>query len=621
MKKYNLSGVELSVKENVYAACSRMRIKIDDAEGVKVNIVKGDNAFLEIKPEEITISYVKKYQIFYALKMMAVNDRKKNFKKPIECAFEHFGVMMDCSRNAVPNVEFIKSYILNLAIMGYNELQLYTEDTYEINDEPMFGYMRGRYSTRELQEIVAYASQFDIDVVPCIQTLAHLNQIFRWNKYADIHDIDDIILSGSEKTYKLIDKMFTALENAFICRRVHVGMDEAHHLGRGRYLDQNGYNDASNIMLEHLKKVAEIAAAHGFEPMMWSDMFIRLLNNGHYDAASDVQIPDYVAANVPKNIKLVYWDYYRDDIKQYDAMFDLHAAFTENETVFAGGAWKWTGFAPKNNISCKRTSLAFESAAKHGIKSFFMTMWGDDGAECSWNAVLPTLSYVADLAYGDKEHDECFVAMTGLGFGDFCQLDMPDEGGYCPSKVQLYNDCFTGVFDTIISYEEQARYRDIAARLKKLSRIPSLYSYVFDCEAKLASALEIKAVLGKRTRELYIKLKTGDEQSVQETRKSLKKLVAKGYKPLIKLLTAFYDAFKTQWYRENKPMGFEVQDIRLGGLIWRVEHCMKELTKLINGDVAVLPELEEYQVSADVSGVNYHCNSYGKIVSANRLAW
>ena len=45
MKKYNLSGVELSVKENVYAACSRMRIKIDDAEGVKVNIVKGDNAF------------------------------------------------------------------------------------------------------------------------------------------------------------------------------------------------------------------------------------------------------------------------------------------------------------------------------------------------------------------------------------------------------------------------------------------------------------------------------------------------------------------------------------------------------------------------------------------------
>ena len=46
---------------------------------------------------------------------------------------------------------------------------------------------------------------------------------------------------------------------------------------------------------------------------------------------------------------------------------------------------------------------------------------------------------------------------------------------------------------------------------------------------------------------------------------------------------------------------------------------MKELTKLINGDVAVLPELEEYQVSADVSGVNYHCNSYGKIVSANRL--
>lgn len=622
MKKYNLSYVDSLIKNNVYEACARMRISTDDSEGVKVNIVKGDSAYLEIKPDEIIISYVKKYQIFYGLKMMAVNDRKKTLKKDISCAFEHLGVMLDCSRNAVPNVEFLKKYILNLAIMGFNELQLYTEDTYEVSGEPLFGYMRGRYSARELQEIVAYAAQFDMEVVPCIQTLAHLNQLFRWKKYDRVRDIDDILMAGEEQTYALIDNMFSALENAFTSRRVHIGMDEAHHLGRGKYLDKNGYEKTSDIILKHLGKVAEIAEKHGFKPMMWSDMFMRPLNGGAYYAGeATAHIPPETIAKVPENVSLVYWDYYRDDIKDYDIMFDRHAEFTANETVFAGGAWRWTGFAPKNAVSCKRTSLAVESAVRHGIKSFFLTMWGDDGAECSWNAVLPALSYTADLAYGDKEHDECFVALTGLGFGDFCALDMPDVNGYCPSKVQLYNDCFSGVFDPVIEYGEAARYKEIAAKLRRLSRIPSAYQYVFDSEAKLAAVLEIKSVLGKRTRELYTKLKTGDEQSVVATKKELKKLIAKGYKPLLKLLESFYEAFRTQWYRENKPAGFEIQDIRLGGLIRRVEHCKKDLEKLLKGTVAVLPELEEHLLNVETTELDYHCNDYDKIVSVNRLSW
>ena len=162
------------------------------------------------------------------------------------------GVMLDCSRGAVYRLSALKQFLDEIAEMGYTSLQLYSEDVYAVAEEPYFGYLRGRYSAEEIRELDAYAAERGVELIPCIQTLAHLNQIFRWNKYADIHDIDDIILSGSEKTYKLIDKMFTALENAFICRRVHIGMDEAHHLGRGKYLDQNGYNDASNIKLEHL---------------------------------------------------------------------------------------------------------------------------------------------------------------------------------------------------------------------------------------------------------------------------------------------------------------------------------------------------------------------------------
>ena len=51
--------------------------------------------------------------------------------------------MIDCSRNSVMNLQALKKLIPILAKAGYTTLQLYTEDTYEVNDEPYFGYLRG----------------------------------------------------------------------------------------------------------------------------------------------------------------------------------------------------------------------------------------------------------------------------------------------------------------------------------------------------------------------------------------------------------------------------------------------------------------------------------------------
>ena len=56
------------------------------------------------------------------------------------------GVMIDCSRNAVMNVESVKKYASVIKKMGYNTLMLYTEDTFEIPEQPLFGLLRGRYS-------------------------------------------------------------------------------------------------------------------------------------------------------------------------------------------------------------------------------------------------------------------------------------------------------------------------------------------------------------------------------------------------------------------------------------------------------------------------------------------
>ena len=108
------------------------------------------------------------------------------------------GIMLDLSRNAVMSVETLKNYIRLISKMGYNCVFLYTEDTYEVEGEKYFGYLRGRYSKEEMCEIDSYAQTLGVEVIPCIQTLAHLNAISRWQQYT--MDTPDILMVDDEST-------------------------------------------------------------------------------------------------------------------------------------------------------------------------------------------------------------------------------------------------------------------------------------------------------------------------------------------------------------------------------------------------------------------------------------
>lgn len=93
-----------------------------------------------------------------------------------EASFETLGYMPDCSRNAVLNVEGAK-LLIRLSCHGFNALMLYTEDTYEIEGYPYFGYMRGRFTKAELKELDAYALSLGVELIPCIQVLAFKSDI------------------------------------------------------------------------------------------------------------------------------------------------------------------------------------------------------------------------------------------------------------------------------------------------------------------------------------------------------------------------------------------------------------------------------------------------------------
>jgi hypothetical protein len=171
----------------------------------------------------------------------------------------------------------------------------------------------------ELKDIVSYCESIGVEVIPCIQTLAHLAQIFRWKPYGEINDFADILLVGEDRTYELIENMFKTLRKCFSSKHVHIGMDEAHMLGFGKYLEKHGIENRFEILQKHLSQVMQIAQKYNFKPIMWSGMWFRLANNGEYYPTEPI-LTEEVIKLLPTNLGLVYWDYYHTE-KEYRHYF------------------------------------------------------------------------------------------------------------------------------------------------------------------------------------------------------------------------------------------------------------------------------------------------------------
>ena len=523
------------------------------------------------------------------------------------------GVMIDVSRNAVMNLETLKSYFILLKKMGYNCVFLYAEDTYEVEGEEYFGYMRGRYSISEMKEIDGYASSLGIEVIPCIQTLAHLTPLSKWGKYS--MDTDDILMVDDDSTYKLIDRMFKTLSSCFATKRLHVGMDEAHMLGRGEHLDKYGYETVSELMKRHLRRVCEIADKYGYELMVWSDMFFRPWNDGKYELLSDkLTVPKEYIDALPSNVIPVYWNYGSGN---YDAMFYNHAQLSK-KTWFAGGALTWSGFAPLNRSSMMRFPDAIASCRRNKINNIFITMWGDDGAECSKFGVLPTLFAIAEHSRGNTDEElikKKFKSKFGIEFDDFMLLDLPNEVALpkdstaivCPSKYMLYSDPFLGFLDVTVKLGEGKKYLEYSKKLSAASKKSRKYGYLFDTQSKLCDLLADKYELGVKTRAAYEK---GDKAE-------LLRLATEEYTRVEKNVKLLTKAFEKQWMKENKPQGFEVQHYRLGGLACRVAYCKKTLISYAKGNISSIPELEEKLLPFRKDSESIYYNDFKKTHTSN----
>ena len=58
-------------------------------------------------------------------------------------------------------------------------------------------------------------------------------------------------------------------------------------------------------------------------------------------------------------------------------------------------------------------------------------------------------------------------------------------------------------------------------------------------------------------------------------------------------------AHRAAWMADNKPFGWEVHDIRYGGLVMRFDTVKERLSAYLNGEISRLEELEEERLRLD----------------------
>ena len=514
--------------------------------------------------------------------------------------FETLGIMLDVSRGMVMTVEHFKMWLRRLALSGCNMAMLYTEDTYELDDEPFFGYMRGGYSLEELREIDDYAAALGIEMIGCIQVLGHMEQTIKWKcAYEKVTDTNRVLLVDAPETQKLIEKMLDFWSKALRSRRIHIGMDETHDLGRGKFLDYKGYERAFDIFNRHLGLMDKLCAERGLRPMIWADMYFRLSNPRHryYDYTSP--IPEDVREAIPKQVDLIYWDYYHDDAESYCKMIRRYRNDLGFEPIMGSGIWTWSRLWYDHGKTCRTALPCIEACRQEKVREFFFTMWSDDGGFCNYDSSLAGITSCCDYAFGidDAEYScQRFESLCSSSYEAhlaagkmYAWLENTRDGGEfeVPAHLLLWDDPLMGIaFDDCKrrNPEFDLELLDICeeALCVVLPHVEECAAGDFEHAANTLKLLIKKLELRGALEAAY---DAGD-------RIALRELANVTIPETIAAARNFDATFRRQWLDCAKPFGLEILQGRTAALIARLEECERRIMEYLGGALDNIAELE-----------------------------
>ncbi len=372
---------------------------------------------------------------------------------------KEIGIMIDLSRGKVLTVDTIKKYATNAKAFGYTYLNLYLEDLITLPQYPQFGYLRGKYTDQEVNEIISHCDKIGLEVYPAIQTLGHMEQFLRWEASDSVRDTARVLNVTSIETENFLRVLISKCKELFPSKKINLGMDEAFDLGQGAVLQSGNQLSQKELYTKHLNMVVEICKECGYETIkIWSDMLFNIYSKTGekelYSFKENQQVD-----KINDDVEIIYWNYWTKDTEEYKKVIDIHHKFS-NKVSMALGIHTW-GNPFYDQVQFDSTKAAILACEDKEIDDILFTMWGDDGSIYNLDSAFYGM-YITMCQLNKQEvKPEQFEQITGLDFKVNEAITKIMECGINPLRI-IWNDPITNIQLKLLDETELIKIKDKA---------------------------------------------------------------------------------------------------------------------------------------------------------------
>ncbi len=278
--------------------------------------------------------------------------------------FLNRGVVLDISRDKVPEMETLYTLVDQLAEMKYNQVQLYTEHTFAYRDHPIVWQDASPMTPAQIRNLDAFCRERYIDLVPNQNSFGHRERWFKHPQYRHLAEMPEggmDLCAVDPASIDHLKGLYTDLLRNFSSDFFNVGCDETWSLGKGRSKAEVDARGVGRVYLEFLLKIHDLVTAQGRKMMFWGDIIM--------------QHPELIP-ELPKDIIALEWGYEAEH-----PFADHGKKFAQSGIPFyvCPGTSSWNTLVGRTDNAVKNLLNAAENGKANGAIGYLVTDWGDGG--------------------------------------------------------------------------------------------------------------------------------------------------------------------------------------------------------------------------------------------------